>query len=109
MATIEERAKKYAPGPLNLNYAMEAYIANELRQAYIAGASEQKVIDDANLHERFEKILKGQKWDFIEKACEWLKENARNYAYATDRCYTVADVCDIHKELVEDFRKAMEE
>lgn len=36
---------------------------------------------------------------FIDKACEWLKDNARNYysAYATE------------DKLIEDFKKAMEE
>lgn len=47
MKTIEERAKEYAPEPLNDHYAIPAFIANEnKRQAYIAGATEQKVIDD---------------------------------------------------------------
>ena len=94
MKTIEERAMEYASEPLNDHYAIPAFIASENeRQAYIAGATEQKAIDEAI---------------WLKKACEWLKENARNYAYATVRCYTVADVCDIHKELVEDFKKAME-
>ena len=48
----------------------------------------------------------------IEKACEWLEENARNYACATIRCpYGEEEeiICDVHREIVEDFRKAMEE
>ena len=87
MKTIEEKAREYA---LNAIHIIELSPIIRQFRAYTAGATKQKAID-------------------IEKACEWLKENARNYAYATDRCYTVADVCDIHKELVEDFRKAMEE
>ena len=41
--------------------------------------------------------FKGEKQALIEKACEWLKENARNYysAYATE------------DRLIEDFKKAM--
>ena len=43
MKTIEERAMEYAPEPLNDHYAIPAFIANEnKRQAYIAGAKEQK-------------------------------------------------------------------
>ena len=50
MKTIEERAMEYAPEPLNDHYAIPAFIANEnKRQAYIAGATDQKVIDKAEL------------------------------------------------------------
>ena len=48
----------------------------------------------------------------IDKACEWLEENARDYACATIRCpYGEEEeiICDVHREIVEDFRKAMEE
>ena len=48
----------------------------------------------------------------IDKACEWLKENARDYACATIRCpYGEEEeiICDVHQEIVEDFRKAMQE
>lgn len=38
MKTIEERAKEYAPDP---------FLAALERKAYIAGATEQKAIDDA--------------------------------------------------------------
>ena len=47
----------------------------------------------------------------IDKACEWLEENARDYACATIRCpYGEEEeiICDVHREIVEDFRKAME-
>lgn len=40
MKTIEERAKEYAP---------ETFLSALKRKAYIAGAQEQKVIDDAVL------------------------------------------------------------
>ena len=93
MKTIEERAREYAPDVLNPNYAIPAYIVSEQQRAYIAGATEQKAID-------------------IDKACEWLKENARDYACATVRCpYGEEEeiICDVHLEIVEDFRKAMEE
>ena len=42
---------------------------------------------------------------FIEKACEWLKTNAGNYAFVdTDR---IGNVADIDLSLVQDFRKYM--
>ena len=56
--------------------------------------------------------MREQKAIDIDKACEWLEENARDYACATIRCpYGEEEeiICDIHQEIVEDFRKAMEE
>ena len=96
MRTIAERAKEYAPDAYDPDYilpAREGYIVSLQRRAYIAGAEEQKRID-------------------IDKACEWLKENARDYACATVRCpYGEEEeiICDVHLEILEDFRKAMEE
>ena len=91
MKTIEERAKA------NLAYEQDfcGYNLSEnmVCRAYVRGATEQKAID-------------------IDKACEWLKENARDYACATIRCpYGEEEeiICDVHQEIVEDFRKAMEE
>ena len=96
MKTIEERAKEFAPDPRDPDYILYSeagYVVNRFRDAYIAGATEQKAID-------------------IDKACEWLEENARDYACATIRCpYGEEEeiICDVHQEIVEDFRKAMEE
>ena len=57
MKTIEERAKEYAPDP---------FLAALERKAYIAGATEQKAIDDeANYKQGFN--------DATKKACELLK------------------------------------
>ena len=61
MKTIEERAMEYAPEPLNEHYAIPAFIARENeRKAYIAGATEQKAIDDERAKNAF------------DKACGWL-------------------------------------
>ena len=91
MKTIEERAKA------NLAYEQDfcghSLSENMVCRAYVRGATEQKAID-------------------IDKACEWLEENARDYACATIRCpYGEEEeiICDVHREIVEDFRKAMEE
>ena len=58
MATIEERAKEYATrkADISLSDIYNEALANIYKEAYIAGATEQKAID-------------------IDKACEWLKEN----------------------------------
>ena len=75
MKTIEERAKEYAKGR---RYEIIAYVA------YIAGAIEQNDID-------------------IDKACEWLKNNWREYVNQ-DR-----DGMILFGNWESDFRKAMEE
>lgn len=131
MKTIEERAKEYAPDP---------FLAALERKAYIAGATEQKAIDEevrlkkcddmteaeynreSAFAEWYHKNRNGTptfsdaiEWamkDLLDKACKWLKENARDYACATVRCpYGEEEeiICDVHLEIVEDFRKAMEE
>ena len=94
MKTIAERATEYAR--ITLYDDIEGYPADVAStnafNSYFAGATEQKAID-------------------IEKACKWLKENARDYACATIRCpYGEEEeiICDVHQEIVEDFRKAME-
>ena len=72
MKTIEERVTEYA----NKEWTPEYHFIAE--ESYIAGATEQKVID-------------------INKACEWLKNNLREYGI----------ILFGHWE--SDFRKAMEE
>lgn len=71
MKTIEERATEYVM-PLVDDHSEGSLMT--IRLAYMYGAKEQKKIDDANLHERFEKVLNGQKWDLIDEACKWLSD-----------------------------------
>ena len=75
METIEERAKKYSK---------RQCVKPVAYNAYIAGATEQKAID-------------------IDKACEWLKNNWREYVNQ-DR-----DGMILFGHWESDFRKAMEE
>lgn len=72
MKTIEERVTEYA----NKEWTPEYHFIAE--ESYIAGATEQKVID-------------------INKACEWLKNNLREYGII------------LFGHWGSDFRKAMEE
>ena len=122
MKTIEERAKA------NLAYEQDfcghSLSENMVCRSYVRGATEQKAIDEAKLlklksawekeaqiNHDDEANRKQGYHDAIEKACEWLEENARDYAYATIRCpYGEEEeiICDVHREIVEDFRKAME-
>ena len=117
MKSIEERAKEYAPDP---------FLAALERKAYIAGATEQKAIDEevrlkkcddmaqseydreAAFTDWYHKNGKGTPTfsDAIERArkeligkeaCEWLKE----YAMANRRTLGLGDLCV-------EFRKAME-
>ena len=80
MKTIEERSKEYASkkGDISLSLIYNEALARIYEEAYIAGATEQKAID-------------------IEKACEWLKNNLREYGI----------ILFGHWE--SDFRKVMEE
>ena len=87
MKAIEERAKEFAPDPVDPDYILYSeagYVVNRFRDAYIAGATEQKAID-------------------IDKACEWLKNNWREYVNQ-DR-----DGMILFGHWEYDFRKAMEE
>ena len=133
MDNIIERAKEYADRHqdaelnhfgLGRTYGYQRIYNAELT-AYERGAKEQKAIDEAKLlklksaWEKEAQITHDDEanrnqgyHDAIEKACKWLEENARDYACATIRCpYGEEEeiICDIHREIVEDFRKAMEE
>ena len=81
MKTIAERAREYA-GNEDLVYGTDGY--EYCMRDYIKGATEQKVID-------------------IDKACEWLKNNWREYVNQ-DR-----DGMILFGHWEYDFRKAMEE
>ena len=56
--SIEKRAKEYAPDPVDPDCilpAREGYIVNQQRDAYIAGATEQRDIDVARIREFLER------------------------------------------------------
>ena len=81
--TIEQRATEYAPNTLDAHIfkssPLKGLIVRILRDAYIAGAKDQKAIDIDNAKSAF------------NKACGWLS----TYTW--------------YNEVVEEFRKAMEE
>lgn len=135
--TIEERADAYVGHTEEIDEFTSATIK---RDAYIRGAKEQKAIDNEMLLKKWDDMTEAEynreiafvdwylkngkgaptysdsiEWarkDLLDKACKWLKENARDYACATIRCpYGEEEeiICDVHLEIVEDFRKAMEE
>ena len=95
MKTIEERAKEWGEHIVETTpydvvngkvcvFVEDRDIANVAEESYIAGATEQKAID-------------------IDKACEWLKNNWREYVNQ-DR-----DGMILFGHWESDFRKAMEE
>lgn len=66
MATIEERATKHSKNDPMTKITLSATISNIVKDAYIAGATEQRQID-------------------IDKAVEWLRENIRPwYKFSID-------------------------
>ena len=81
--TIEQRAEEYIPNTITAHIfkssPLKGLIVRILRDAYIAGAKDQEVIDIDNAKSAF------------NKACGWLS----TYTW--------------YNEVVEEFRKAMEE
>ena len=76
MKTIEERASEYGSkkGDISLSAVYNEALANIYKEGYIAGAEEQKAIDDeANYKQGYH--------DASEKFREWLKNNWREYVY----------------------------
>lgn len=90
MKTIEERAKEYASkkGDISLSAIYNEALASIYEEGYIAGATEQKTIDDAKLlklksswekqaqinHDDEANYKQGYH-DVREKFREWLKNN----------------------------------
>lgn len=102
MKTPKERAKEFADaycvGDAAIIVDLVCKVAYE---SYLAGATEQMEIDEhehnnsvIRMYDMFETKLKERKRELINKACEWLNENARQLMSA---------------ELRQQFRKAMEE
>lgn len=137
MQTIEERAKEYVPNVIDPNYVElpargGEFFLRALRDAYIAGAKEQKAIDEEVRLKKCDDMTEAEynretafvdwylengkgmpaysdaiEWarkDLLDKVCEWIKENFEDYVDVEVSSYYIYD-----KQFVEDFRKAMEE
>ena len=124
MKTIDERARE-AAWQIFEEIGLSKHSVDRVAEIIEEKINEQKAIDDAKLlklksawekqaqinHDDEANYQQGYH-DAIDKACEWLEENARDYACATIRCpYGEEEeiICDVHREIVEEFRKAMEE
>lgn len=129
MKTIEERAKEYSLKDFDGYYTGREKAVEE---GYIAGAKEQKAIDEAVRLKKCDDMTEAEynretafvdwyiengkgmptysdaiEWarkDLLDKACEWIKENFEDYVDVEVSSYYIYD-----KQFVEDFRKAMEE
>lgn len=85
MKTIEERAKEYVPNVIDPNYVElpargGEFFLRVLRDAYIAGANEQKVIDEEEikqLHSIMEKSA-----SILGIGTKWFNDDARLNAFA---------------------------
>ena len=124
MKTIKERAN-FAAWQIFEEIGLSRHSVDRVAEIIAEKINEQKAIDEAKLlklksawekeaqiNHDDEANRKQGYHDAIDKACEWLEENARDYACATIRCpYGEEEeiICDVHREIVEDFRKAMEE
>lgn len=123
MKTIEERAKEYSK---------KQCVKPVAYNSYIAGAKEQKAIDEEVRLKKCDDMTEAEynretafvdwylengkgmpaysdaiEWarkDLLDKACEWIKENFEDYVDVEVSSYYIYD-----KQFVEDFRKAMEE
>ena len=88
---IEERAEQYATRPLIPDSTIPAYIANERRNAYIAGAKDQQYIDRLFIEQ------------LIDKACNIFCHTG--CPHKTDSYNCLNDKCDTWKV----FKRMMEE
>ena len=133
MKTIEERAEKYASkkGDISLSAVYNEALANIYKEGYIAGATEQKEIDEAIRLKKCDDMTEAEynrevafidwfyensggtithsdaiEWarrEVIEKFREWLKNNWREYVYQDE------DGIIHFGHWESDFRKVMEE
>ena len=82
MKTIEERALEYAKKS-GIDHYTDYF--DFCQQVYIAGATEQKVIDEeAQINYNNEAIYKQGYHDAVEKACKWFADYLMEIGYPDD-------------------------
>ena len=131
MKTIEHRAEEYAPNTITSHIfkssTLKGLIVRILRDAYIAGANEQKEIDDdlllklkssweeeAQINHNDESNYTQGYHDAVERACDWLKKELQYLAMdeLKDNFYKNEFKVILKSQVsdwLRDFRKAMEE
>ena len=133
MATIEERAKEYVPNVFGPNYVElpargGGFFLRALREAYIAGAKEQKAIDeevrlkkcDDMTEEEYEREVAFADWynkngkgtPTYSDAIEWARRELIDEAFEWIDKYLHLFVMKgniLYPKLAQEFRKSMEE
>ena len=101
MKAIEQRAEEYVPNTITAHIfkssPLKGLIVRILRDAYIAGATDQKEIDDdlllklkssweeeAQINHNDKSNYKQGYHDAIEKACEWFSDYLFEIGYPDD-------------------------
>ena len=122
MKTIEERAKEYAykKADISLSPVYNDALANLYEEGYIAGATEQKAIDEEVRLKKCDDMTKAE-YDREVAFAEWYHKNGKGTPTFSDaiewaRKETIIKVFDrlaarhvISELSVEGFKKAMEE
>ena len=75
-----------------------------VRPMCVGGLEFEEDIRKMNRNKSFEEGAKWADKTMIDKSCEWLKKNAKDYVVT---CYDEGELND--EDLLNDFRKAMEE
>lgn len=82
MKTIEERAKEYGSkkGDISLSPIYNKALANVYEEAYIAGAKDQKAVDEEEINKLY--AIMEQSASVLGIGTKWFNEEARQNAIA---------------------------
>ena len=128
MKAIEQRAKGYAPDAFDPDYilpAREEYLVNIQRQAYIAGAKDQKAIEEEVTLKKYDAMTEAE-YNRETAFADWYLQNGKGTPTYSDaiewaRKQTIDEVCEwlknymtfgtgeIANNLLAQLHKAMEE
>lgn len=122
MKTIEERAKEYAhkKGDISLSNVYNDALANLYEEGYIAGAKEQKAIDEEVRLKKCDDMTKAE-YDREVAFADWYNKNGKGTPTYSDaiewaRKEVINKVCEwlkarnvLTEVSIDGFKKAMEE
>ena len=101
MKSIEERAKEYAFDAFDTDYILpvrEGYLVNIQRQAYVAGATEQRAIDEEVRLKKSDDMTKAE-YDREMAFADWYLKNGKGTPTYSDaiewaRKQTINEACE---------------
>ena len=124
MKTIEEKAKEYAPAPVDpdeIIYTKKRYVVNVIRDAYIVGANAQKDIDEEVRLKKCDDMTQAE-YDREVAFADWYHKNGNGTPTYSDaiewaRKEVINKACELLKSVgvltdddsIMEFIKAMEE